>query len=160
MKLCGEEGKPQLWLLLMLLRSSLLTLHLSWGVQTLFPQINNRHFFCCNPTPYYAYRMSSPGGQVMNIVFGLRYCIESDAFPLDDFFYQYLPQAHFCRLAGDHVTRLECLSDGQLLLAIKHPDALLSCGRTNRRLHRLVSDICWFKGFLLLFSLAFSLYSL
>ena len=50
-------------------------------------------------------------------------------------------QAHFCRLAGDHVPGLECLSDGQLLpilLAIVDPDTLLSCGRANRRLHRLV----------------------
>ena len=50
-------------------------------------------------------------------------------------------QAHFCRLAGDHIPGLECLSDGQLLpilLAIVDPDTLLSCGRANRRLHRLV----------------------
>ena len=50
-------------------------------------------------------------------------------------------QARFCRLAGDHVPGLECLSDGQLLpilLAIEDPDTLLSCGRANRRLHRLV----------------------
>ena len=52
-------------------------------------------------------------------------------------------QAHFCRLAGDHVPGLECLSDGQLLpilLAIVDPDTLLSCGKANRRLHRLVCD--------------------
>ena len=37
---------------------------------------------------------------------------------------------------------LECLSDGQILpiLFAIDPDTLLSCGRTNRRLHRLVCD--------------------
>ena len=52
-------------------------------------------------------------------------------------------QAHICRLAGDHRPGLECLSDGQLLpiLLAMDPDALLSCGRANRRLHRLVCDM-------------------
>ena len=69
-------------------------------------------------------------------------------------------QAHFCRLAGDHVPGLECLSDGQLLpilLAIVDPDTLLSCGRANRRLHRLVCDVRVHVFSLDLVSLVFSL---
>ena len=52
-------------------------------------------------------------------------------------------QAHICRLTGDHLPGLECLSDGQLLpiLFAMDPDTLLSCGGANRRLHRLVCDM-------------------
>ena len=56
-----------------------------------------------------------------------------------------LSQTHICRLEGDHdhLPGLECLSDGQvlpILLASLDPDTLLSCGKANRRLHRLVCD--------------------
>ena len=52
-------------------------------------------------------------------------------------------QGHFCQLIGDHVPGLECLSDGQILPIIfaMDLDTLLSFGRANRRLHRLVSDM-------------------
>ena len=52
-------------------------------------------------------------------------------------------QAHICRLTGDHLPGLECLSDGQILPIFfsMDPDTLLSFGRANRRLHRLVSDM-------------------
>ena len=55
-----------------------------------------------------------------------------------------LSQTHICRLEGDHdhLPGLECLSDGQVLpiLLALDPDTLLSCGKANRRLHRLVCD--------------------
>ena len=52
-------------------------------------------------------------------------------------------QAHSCRLTGDHMAGLECLSDSQILpiLFAMDPDTLLSFGGANRRLHRLVCDI-------------------
>ena len=53
-----------------------------------------------------------------------------------------LSQTHICRLEGDHLPGLECLSDGEVLpiLIALDPDTLLSCGKANRRLHRLVCD--------------------
>ena len=52
-------------------------------------------------------------------------------------------QAHICRLTGDHLPGLDCLSDGQILpilLAIEDPESLLNCGRASKRLYRLVCD--------------------
>ena len=53
-----------------------------------------------------------------------------------------LSQTHICRLEGNHLPGLECLSDGEVLpiLIALDPDTLLSCGKANRRLHRLVCD--------------------
>ena len=51
-------------------------------------------------------------------------------------------QDHICRLTGDYLPGLDCLSDGQIvsLLLAMDPESLLDCGRASPRLYRLVCD--------------------
>ena len=56
------------------------------------------------------------------------------------------PQGHICRLSGNHLPGVDCLSDDQVvpLLIAMDPDTLVNCGQASKRLFDLVCDrVVW-----------------